>query len=117
MVMGKEIASAALMAFALLAGPGGKADAAQCGSSAGGFESWKQEFAAEARGKGVGANATAALMQTTYASATINADRSQRSFSLTLDQFLAKRRQQMRLAAAWIAECQYVLTPIDERSI
>jgi len=91
MVMGKEIASAALMAFALLAGPGGKADAAQCGSSAGGFESWKQEFAAEAKGKGVGANAAAALMQTNYASATIAADRSQRSFSLSLDQFLAKR--------------------------
>ena len=91
MVMGKEIASAALLAFALLAGPGGKADAAQCGSSAGGFESWKQEFAAEAKGKGVGANAAAALMQTNYASATIAADRSQRSFSLSLDQFLAKR--------------------------
>ena len=30
-------------------------------------------------------------MQTNYASATIAADRSQRSFSLSLDQFLAKR--------------------------
>jgi len=91
MVMVREIVSAAIMAAALMAGLGGTADAAQCGSSSAGFETWKQEFAAEARGKGVGANATAALMQTTYASATINADRSQRSFSLTLDQFLAKR--------------------------
>jgi membrane-bound lytic murein transglycosylase B len=59
--------------------------------SPGGFETWKQEFAAEARGKGIGANAAAALMQTNYASATIAADRSQRSFNLSLDQFLAKR--------------------------
>jgi len=91
MVMVREIASAAIVAVTLVAGLGGNADAAQCGSSSAGFETWKQEFAAEARGKGVGANAAAALMQTTYASATIAADRSQRSFSLTLDQFLAKR--------------------------
>src|ERR1700710_1195311 len=91
MIMARRIAPAALTALALLAGLGGRADAAQCGSSAGGFETWKQEFAAEARGKGVGANAAAALMQTNYASATIAADRSQRSFSLSLDQFLAKR--------------------------
>src|SRR3954454_2450853 len=68
-----------------------QADAAQCGSSAGGFAAWKREFVEEARGKGVGASAAAALMQTSYASATINADRGQRSFNLSLDQFLAKR--------------------------
>ena len=70
---------------------GAKADAAQCGSSAAGFENWKQEFSGEARARGVGATATAALMQTSYASATIAADRSQHSFGLSLDQFLAKR--------------------------
>jgi membrane-bound lytic murein transglycosylase B len=91
MRMSREMVSAAVVAAALLAGLGGKADAAQCGSSAGGFEAWKREFAEEARGKGVGANAAAALMQTNYASATIAADRSQRSFGLSLDQFLAKR--------------------------
>jgi membrane-bound lytic murein transglycosylase B len=91
MVTGREIVPAAVIALVLLAGPGGRADAAQCGSSPGGFETWKQEFAAEARGKGIGANAAAALMQTNYASATIAADRSQRSFNLSLDQFLAKR--------------------------
>jgi len=91
MVTGREIVPAAVMALVLLTGLGGRADAAQCGSSPGGFETWKQEFAAEARGKGIGANAAAALMQTNYASATIAADRSQRSFNLSLDQFLAKR--------------------------
>ncbi|MGO4714316.1 lytic murein transglycosylase [Bradyrhizobium sp. 2TAF24] len=72
-------------------GTGEKAAAAPCGSSSAGFEAWKQDFAGEARAKGVGASAVAALMQTSYASATIAADRSQRSFSLSLDQFLAKR--------------------------
>ncbi|MGJ4885997.1 MULTISPECIES: lytic transglycosylase domain-containing protein [unclassified Bradyrhizobium] len=75
----------------LLAACGGVAQAAQCGSSPAGFEAWKREFSEEARAKGVGGAAIAALMQTNYASATIAADRGQRSFSLSLDQFLAKR--------------------------
>ena len=43
------------------------------------------------RGRGVSASAIAALMATNYATATIAADRGQRSFRLSLDQFLAKR--------------------------
>jgi membrane-bound lytic murein transglycosylase B len=76
---------------AVVASTGGQADAAQCGDGSGGFESWKREFDEEATTKGVGATAVAALMQANYASATIAADRSQRSFGLSLDQFLAKR--------------------------
>ena len=68
-----------------------KADAAQCGSGPAGFEAWKREFAEEARAKGIGAAAIAGLMQTHYAAATIAADRGQRSFGLSLEQFLAKR--------------------------
>lgn len=68
----------------------GTARAATCGNSAGGFESWKRQFAEEARGR-VGAGAISALMTTNYAHATIGADRGQRGFRLTLDQFLAKR--------------------------
>ena len=68
-----------------------QANAAQCGSSAAGFGAWKSEFAQEARAKGVGASAVSALMGTNYAQATINADRGQRSFNLSLDAFLAKR--------------------------
>jgi membrane-bound lytic murein transglycosylase B len=85
-----KLATIALIAAAMLA-PLGNAQAASCGNGPGGFEAWKAEFAREAGGKGIGATATLALMQANYASATINADRSQRSFSLTLDQFLAKR--------------------------
>jgi membrane-bound lytic murein transglycosylase B len=69
----------------------GRADAAQCGSTAGGFEAWKAQFAGEARARGVGASTISALMATNYATATIRADRGQRSFRLSLDQFLAKR--------------------------
>jgi membrane-bound lytic murein transglycosylase B len=65
--------------------------AATCGNSAAGYEGWKQQFAGEARAKGISANTINALMATNYAQATINADRGQRSFQLTLDQFLAKR--------------------------
>ncbi|WP_461357341.1 lytic murein transglycosylase [Bradyrhizobium sp. USDA 4454] len=70
---------------------GAEAKAAQCGNGPGGFEAWKEQFAGEARAKGIGATAIDALMQAHYASATIAADRGQRSFGLSLEQFMAKR--------------------------
>ncbi|MBR0876306.1 membrane-bound lytic murein transglycosylase B [Bradyrhizobium japonicum] len=96
MTKGRTVATAMIGAAALLLSLAPMslipmAEAAQCGSSPAGFEAWKREFSAEAQGKGVGQTALAALMQTNYAGATIAADRGQRSFSLTLDQFLAKR--------------------------
>jgi membrane-bound lytic murein transglycosylase B len=86
-----KLSIAAVAAWGLLLCLGMTADAAQCGRAAAGFEAWKPEFAAEAKGQGIGANAIAALMQTNYASATIAADRGQKSFRLSLSQFLAKR--------------------------
>jgi membrane-bound lytic murein transglycosylase B len=86
--LGRILCCSALAVFACLSSP---AFAAQCGSSAAGYEAWKQQFAGEARAKGIGASAIQALMATSYAQATINADRGQRSFSLSLEQFLAKR--------------------------
>ena len=92
-----------------------QAHAVPCGSSAAGYEGWKQQFAGEARAKGVGATAISALMATNYAQATINADRGQRSFNLSLDAFLAKRgaativakgRQLKRSQAALFASIQ-----------
>lgn len=65
--------------------------AAHCGTTAAGFETWKQQFANEARVQGVSSSALAALMNADYATATIAADRGQRSFRLSLAQFLAKR--------------------------
>ncbi|XBO40968.1 lytic murein transglycosylase [Alsobacter sp. KACC 23698] len=84
----KVIPAAALTFFMGLAGA---ASAAQCGNTAAGFETWKQQFAGEARAKGVSAAAISALMDANYANATIAADRGQKSFRLSLDQFLAKR--------------------------
>jgi membrane-bound lytic murein transglycosylase B len=83
--------TAAFSTLAMLACLSSQAHAAQCGNGAGGFEAWKQQFAGEARAKGVGGAGVAALQQTTYAGATIAADRSLHSFKLSLDQFLAKR--------------------------
>jgi membrane-bound lytic murein transglycosylase B len=80
-----------IAAFAMLASLGSTAHAAQCGNGPGGFETWKQQFSGEARAKGIGGNGVAALMTANYAQATINADRGQRSFRLSLDQFLVKR--------------------------
>jgi membrane-bound lytic murein transglycosylase B len=91
MMMVRQTMSVAVTALALLASPSGPAEAARCGSSAAGFEAWKREFAAEASAKGIGGSSVAALMQTNYATATIAADRGQRSFGLSLDAFLAKR--------------------------
>jgi len=79
------------LALAILAFLSSQVDAAQCGSTAAGFDAWKREFAGEARAKGISASTVSALMATNYASATIAADRGQRSFGLSLDQFLAKR--------------------------
>lgn len=80
-----------LAAFATLVWSASEVHAAQCGGTAAGFETWKTQFAAEARDKGVGASALAGLMATTYSTETIAADRGQRSFHLSLDQFMAKR--------------------------
>ena len=69
----------------------GPALAAQCGNNAGGFEKWKRAFASEAQAQGIGPKGIAALQGTSYSVGTIRADRGQKSFKLSLDQFMAKR--------------------------
>ena len=91
MIGGRRLARGLLGVMALVICLAPRAEAAQCGSGPGGFEGWKRAFSEEARAKGIGPTAVSALMQANYASATIAADRSQHSFSLSLDQFLAKR--------------------------
>jgi membrane-bound lytic murein transglycosylase B len=91
MTKGWKLTTVTFTTLAILACITPQAQAAQCGSGPGGFESWKQQFAEQARAKGIGAAGISALMGTNYASATIAADRGQRSFGLSLDQFLAKR--------------------------
>ena len=67
------------------------AQAASCGSTGGKFESWKDEFAAEAKANGVGSRGIAALGGTKYSTGTIRADRNQHSFKLSLEQFMQRR--------------------------
>ena len=67
------------------------AHAAKCGNTGAGFEGWKKAFAAEAKANGVGSRGLKALAATSYATATIKADRSQHSFKLSLEQFMQKR--------------------------
>lgn len=67
------------------------AEAAPCGNNASGFEAWKRAFAQEAQARGIGPQGIAALKATSYSVGTIRADRGQKSFKLSLDQFMAKR--------------------------
>jgi membrane-bound lytic murein transglycosylase B len=83
--------AASVTALVALMAMASEAGAAQCGNSAAGFDSWKEQFASEARGRGISPSTVGALMDTDYATATIAADRGQKSFRLSLDQFLAKR--------------------------
>lgn len=78
----------AVAAVFLMAMP---AAAAQCGNTGSGFNAWKKEFSAEAKAAGVGSRGLKALAATSYATATIKADRSQHSFKLSLKQFMQKR--------------------------
>jgi membrane-bound lytic murein transglycosylase B len=91
MTKNKGIATTSFLILALFTYLTPQALAAACGNGPGGFEAWKQQFAGEARAKGVGANALSALMAANYAQATVNADRSLHSFKLSLDQFMVKR--------------------------
>jgi len=86
----KAFSSVAIVVATILGGLNSESHAAQCGNGPGGFEAWKQQIAGEAKAKGIGAAGISALMSTNYAGATIAADRGQRSFGLSLNQFLAK---------------------------
>ncbi len=91
MTKARQFNTIAVAVFVMSVAMAGTASAAQCGSTAAGFEEWKRQYASEARARGVSPSTVAALMATNYATATISADRGQRSFRLSLDQFLAKR--------------------------
>ena len=65
--------------------------AAQCGNTSAGFNTWKAEFAKEAKRAGVKQSGLQALNSSQYASRTIAADRNQKSFRYTLDKFMQVR--------------------------
>jgi membrane-bound lytic murein transglycosylase B len=84
----RKVFLGSLFSLAVLASP---ALAAKCGNTGAGFEGWKESFAAEAKGNGVNAKAISALMGTKYATATIKADRNQKSFKYSLAKFMQVR--------------------------
>src|SRR6516164_1899207 len=90
MIRGGQFKAAVAAGLVALAAMASEARAATCGNSAGGFEAWKKQYADESRGR-FGASSISALMGTHYSTAAIAADRGQRSFGLSLEQFMAKR--------------------------
>ena len=55
MIKSKGFTSVTFLALVMLAYPNQSAHAAQCGNGPAGFEAWKQQFAGEARAKGISA--------------------------------------------------------------
>lgn len=80
-----------IMLAAALAMSIGHAQAQQCGNDGGRFNSWKGEFRQVAAANGIGERGLAALDGTSYSTQTISADRNQRSFRLSLDEFMQRR--------------------------
>ena len=66
---GKPFKTATVVAVVAFVRIANKASAAQCGNTAAGFEAWKNQFAGEARARGVSASTVAALTETTYSTA------------------------------------------------
>ncbi len=85
----KRVMTAAALGVALMVS--GAAQAATCGDNDIRFESWKGEFAQEAKAQGVGPKALAALAATHYNHPSIRADRGMHSFKLSFDEFMRKR--------------------------
>ena len=87
---GRSWTAAAVLALGMMAGSG-IAEAAQCGNNGAGYNAWLQQTIKDAQGRGIGQRAIGALTNTKYAQATINADRNQKSFKLSFEQFMQKR--------------------------
>jgi lytic murein transglycosylase len=87
-IVHKRLAALAGAMLLLAATP---AIAAPCGNNSAGFEKWKRAFIQEAQANGVGQRGIQALTGTQYSTGTIRADRGQKSFKLSLDQFMKKR--------------------------
>lgn len=85
---GFGVLGAAIVALAMSAGA---ASAQQCSNDGSRFNAWKAEFRQVAAANGVGSRGLAALDQTSYNTRTISADRNQRSFRLSLDEFMQRR--------------------------
>jgi membrane-bound lytic murein transglycosylase B len=80
-----------VMAAGLLVGISQAQAGGTCGNDASGFEAWKASFGPQAKAGGIGSRGLAALAGTHYATGTIYADRHQKSFHLSLSEFMRVR--------------------------
>ncbi len=67
------------------------AQAAQCSNTGAAYGQWLEAFGAQAAAQGIGQRGLSALANTQYSKATISADRNQKSFKLSFDQFMKVR--------------------------
>ncbi|MBB4009014.1 lytic murein transglycosylase [Allorhizobium taibaishanense] len=89
----KMVSAAACVAVAALGLMSGSATAAPaCSNTSAGFEQWVEGFKAEAAGRGVSRSVLdRAFANVHYNQPTIRADRGQKSFKLSFDEFMKKR--------------------------
>jgi lytic murein transglycosylase len=87
----KTIAWAGLAVVAAAALLPQAASAASCGNTAAGFDAWVQDFKQQAAGRISPAVLDRAFANVNYNVATIRADRGQKSFKLSLNEFMKKR--------------------------
>jgi len=91
MGMTKSVAKVLAATIAMATVPAA-ANAAACGNDASGFPAWIEAFKGEAMSRGISRSTLdKAFANVSYARATIRADRGQKSFKLSLDQFMQKR--------------------------
>ncbi|MBO9100372.1 MULTISPECIES: lytic murein transglycosylase [Rhizobium] len=87
----KKSGWAALAAVLMITAPVA-AEAAQCGNTAAGFPAWVGEFKQEAAAKGISPQVLdRAFADVHYNQPTIRADRGQKSFKLSFEEFMKKR--------------------------
>lgn len=67
------------------------AQAAKCSNDGGAYGKWLEQTLSEAANQGIGKRGLAALANTRYSKATISADRNQKSFKLSFEQFMKVR--------------------------
>ena len=91
-IIGQAARALALAGIALVGIASAPALAAQCGNNANGFPAWLEEFKGEARQAGISEGTIqSALGNVSYDKKVIGLDRNQKSFKLSLDEFMSRR--------------------------
>lgn len=114
----KTTARTLLVALGLTAALAAPALAATCGNNAAGFPAWLDDFKAEARSQGISQGTIqAALGDVSYDKKVIGLDRNQKSFKLSLEQFMERRAPSsfVKKGKGIIAQNAALLNGIEKR--